>query len=525
MSTSKNGGTAKSAWVLAVIALAVMVCSVPASAQNNSQHSDWDIFAGYSYADPGGSVNGVPLKGQPQGFGISVTRNFNSWFGMTADFGGHFNGNNRVGTADTGTISAGPKFTWRGEHFNPFAEFLVGWNHTAPTGLSDSNAMNIITGGGIDMKLTQHWALRLIQADYVFANHKKPSPAYTNFSGGRVQTGIVWMLGGGAPPVPASLACSLNPHEVMAGEPVQATASASNFTKGKAVTYTWNTTGGKISGSGESGTVDTTGLAPGNYTVSAHATDGKKSADCSSSFTVKEPPKHPPVVSCSASPNLVKSGEPSTITATCSSPDGRSVSITNWSSSGGRVSGNGSTATLDTAGVGAGTVSVSATCSDDRGLSSSCSANVGVEQVAAPPEASMVGECGFNNKAKPARVDNECKATLDEVALRLQQNPDGTLVAVGNSDAAEKKGASIAAQRAVNSKFYLTSGESQAQIDPSRIAVMSAGGGGKKAQYYFVPSGATYKGEGSAVDESKVKGQARSGAAPKKKKAAAAPSH
>jgi hypothetical protein len=93
---------------------------------------------------------------------------------------------------------------------------------------------------------------------------------------------------------------------------------------------------------------------------------------------------------------------------------------------------------------------------DVRGLSSSARTNVNVEapQAPPPPTASKINECSFPNKVKPARVDNGCKAALDDVALRLQREADAKAVIVGQMEAGEKPN-TVAAQCAVNTKDYL----------------------------------------------------------------------
>ena len=53
-------------------------------------------------------------------------------------------------------------------------------------------------------------------------------------------------------------------------------------------------------------------------------------------------------------------------------------------------------------------------------------------------EASKINECAFPNKVKPGRVDNTCKAALDDVALRLQREADAKAVIVGEADQAAK---------------------------------------------------------------------------------------
>ncbi len=56
-----------------------------------------------------------------------------------------------------------------------------------------------------------------------------------------------------------------------------------------------------------------------------------------------------------------------------------------------------------------------------------------------PPQASKLNECEYPNAKKPWRVDNTCKAMLDDVAAKLQQDPDAKLVVVGNADPKEVK--------------------------------------------------------------------------------------
>ena len=117
----------------------------------------------------------------------------------------------------------------------------------------------------------------------------------------------------------------------------------------------------------------------------------------------------------------------------------------------------------------------------------------------------MTSECAFPNKAKPARVDNACKAALDQVADLLQHDPNSKLVIVGESDAGEK-GKDLAAHRALNAKAYLTTGENQKGIDPGRIEVRTGGDGGMRTEMWIVPAGATFNQPGTAaVDETKVK--------------------
>ena len=143
------------------------------------------------------------------------------------------------------------------------------------------------------------------------------------------------------------------------------------------MTYNWASTGAKISGTGTTATVDTTGLAPGMYTVSGTATDAKEKknniASCKASFTVKTP--HPPVASCSSSPHgevgrcLYRDGE--------RQQSGQFPLTYAWTATAGHISGNGASATVDTTGAPQGSpITATATVTDSRGLSTSCTATV-----------------------------------------------------------------------------------------------------------------------------------------------------
>jgi outer membrane protein OmpA-like peptidoglycan-associated protein len=310
----------------------------------------------------------------------------------------------------------------------------------------------------------------------------------------------------------------------MVGEPITATATGSNFNPKHTLSYSWSSTGGKVTAKDSTATIDTNGVAGGSYAVTSHITDPKMKkggeASCTANFTVKEPPKNPPTMSCSANPTSVQTGTPATITCSCTSPDNVPVTVGSWTSSGGSVSGDGNTATLNTTGAPAGTITVNATCTDSRGLTGPASTQVTVENPPPPPpEASKLSECEFPNKVKPWRVDNTCKAVLDDVAQRLQHDPDAKLVIVGNAEPGEKR-KNLAAERAVNSKAYLSGGEAKQAIDASRIEVRTGSGGTKTAEYWVVPAGATFSGSGTTVvDESVVKAVPDHPAAAKKKAA------
>ena len=404
------------------------------------------------------------------------------------------------------------------ENMDMFAHTLLGLNRLTPKGLDPSNGVGAILGGGIDLRIWKHLSLRLIEADYVLGRHNFSANAPPTDSdlrrpvlnGVRLRTGLIFNFGG-EKELPVAASCSVDHSEVMVGEPVHATVNATNFNPKHTLTYTWSGTGGKIDGKDTGASIDTNGMAGGNYTVTARVSDPKakknNEASCTSNFTVKEPPKNPPQVSCSASPTSVLTGSPSTITCSCTSPDNVPVTVGGWTSSGGSISGNGNSATLNTTGAPAGTVTVNATCTDSRGLTASTSSSVTVENPPPPPpQASKLNECQYPNKVKPWRVDNTCKAMLDDAALKLQQDPESKLVVVGNADPSEKR-KNLAGERAVDVKAYISGGEAKQNIDPSRIETRTGNEGTMTSEQWIVPSGATFPEASSTtpVDESKVK--------------------
>ena len=300
---------------------------------------------------------------------------------------------------------------------------LVGDQRLYPEAFHHIDKLGVMAGGGLDVNLSRHFAWRLIRADYVASSYRYGPSATTpttELHGARLQTGLVFMFGG-APAVPPSAACSVQPTEVFAGEPVTATASGSNFNPKRTVKYAWSGTGVKVSGSSASIQIDTNGLAPGSYQITANLSDGSRSgvASCSASFTVKQP--NPPTISCSSSPTTVQMGGTSTITSNATSPDGRSLTYS-YAASAGSITGNTSTAVLSTSGAEPGTITVTCNISDDRNppLTGSSTTTVNVQ---APP---------------PPPVQDEASAIEKRLALHsiyfatakpTPENPDGGLLA------------------------------------------------------------------------------------------------
>ncbi|HXM93795.1 MAG TPA: OmpA family protein [Candidatus Dormibacteraeota bacterium] len=425
--------------VLAMLpAMIAVLCTFATFAAAQDQPAPrWELYGGYSFFHPGADVHGqlpgalLPLSSRleanPRGAGASLTYNFNRWFGLTLDTSTHWGSGeatlpNRIDDAAFSNLSLGPKVTFRSKHFSPFLEALVGDHRLMPDAFHDIDKLGFMFGGGLDVNLSRHVALRLIRADYVMSSYRYGPPAVptTDIRGVRLQAGLNFMFGGGTPPVPPSAACSVQPTEVFAGEPVTATASGSNFNPKRTVKYTWSGIGVKVAGTDASAQIDTTSLQPGSYGVTASLSDGSKNrvASCSAKFTVKA--ARPPVISCSPDPTSVRTGGTSTISSNASSPDGRRLTYS-YSASAGNITGNTSTATLDTTGAQPGTITVTCNVSDDRNPPLTASSTTTMNVEAPPPPA-----------PSPEIKQLEAKLALHSIYFQTARptvaNPTGGLV-------------------------------------------------------------------------------------------------
>ncbi|HET7873228.1 MAG TPA: OmpA family protein [Terriglobales bacterium] len=189
----------------------------------------------------------------------------------------------------------------------------------------------------------------------------------------------------------------------------------------------------------------------------------------------------PPKITCVATPATIRVGETSLINCDAVSPDNRPLSIA-FVANGGKLSASRNQATLDTTDTGAGPIAVRATALDDRQLNATAITTVNVEAAALPaPTAQKLTDLEF--KPNSAYVDNRSKAVLDDVALKMQQDPQSTISLTGSSE--ELEAPRLAGQRAENAKTYLTKSKG---IDPARVQA-KGGGTGHKVEIMALPAG------------------------------------
>ncbi|MFC6644703.1 hypothetical protein ACFQBQ_03670 [Granulicella cerasi] len=497
------------------------------AAPSGTNPSRADVFLGYSYMGNHGVVKPSNIRFSSVDVGAigSGAYYFNKYAGLEVVAVANPDGQN------DGFYSgyAGPIFRAPMQNFTLFAHGLAGGirgggpNSEVPATLEHEPwtwGAGLMVGGGMDYDLpffNHMFGIRLFEADYRYT-HLNYGPATTiptagnlggraNLGSAELSSGILMHFGHIVPPPPVTYACAVTAPTgtIYPGDVITVTGTATNLNPKKDAAYTWTSDAGPVAGTSNVASVDTKTLSAGTYTVKGHVSQGMKPgqfSDCSATFTVTA--FQPPTVGCSATPSTVNPGDPSTITANGVSPQNRPLTYS-YSATAGTVSGNTSTATLQTTGVAPGTITVTCNVVDDKGQTASQMTTV---TVSAPPPAPVVTKslCTITfdkDKKRPTRVDNEAKACLDDIALSAQRDPQSKLAVIGSSEPTEKMPDHKAAERAVNEKEYLVVDKG---LDASRISVYTGAAGTKSSATTLIPVGATLDMTGlTPVDEAKVK--------------------
>ncbi len=511
-------------------AAAQTVVNAPVPRARRHETPKVEVFLGYSRFGTGSNntVTGNRMVGL-NGGSASVAFNFNRYLGIVGDFGGYDDSQlqltgtgvnqplvvNSSGTAYTYLF--GPRLSFRNQtRFTPFAQVLAGGVHASAVNVSNCAGVDCAVlpvqssfaftgGGGLDIRLTHRISIRAVQAEYMLTRFPGVANGVsTGVSDSqndlRLSSGLLFGFGGRKPLPPVQLACTVQPGTIFSGDPVTATATATNLNPKRKMVYSWTTSGGVVSGTDATAAISTAGLAPGSYTVSGHVSQGDhvdEQAGCTAGFTVQ--PFDPPTVVCSASPSSVMPGDSATITAQATSPQNRPLSYS-YGASAGAISGTALSASLSTSGVAPGTITVTCNVVDDLGKRATATTSVSVNAppVSAAPQPSNLCAISFErDRKRPVRVDNEAKACLDDIALQLQRESTGKLVIVGNYGNGETP--KMAAVRAMNERRYLTE---EKGVDAARIEPRVGSASGRTATNTFVPAGAIYnQGDSTAIPQ------------------------
>jgi peptidoglycan-associated lipoprotein len=172
---------------LLIMILHLLLLSLQVVAQETPKA---EVFGGYSYA--GGNFHG---------WNASITGNVNKWFGLTADFSGHYGGEfDEDGFDERQRVHSylfGARFAARKKRVMPFAHALVGAStlKTELTGFGQrfffsDTGFALVLGGGLDIKVNDRIAIRAFQLDYLRATFFGEAE-----NRGRLAFGVVFRFG------------------------------------------------------------------------------------------------------------------------------------------------------------------------------------------------------------------------------------------------------------------------------------------------------------------------------------------
>jgi opacity protein-like surface antigen len=176
-----------------------------ASAQEGTETPKVEVGLNYSYTriNPGGQFSSYNANG---GF-ADVAYNFNRYFAAVADLGGSYTGTQN-GLALNNTSFEylfGPRVNWRHSRFTPYAQALFGGqrfsNGFNPTSAdprlgTSQNNFAAAFGGGLDITVSNHLAVRPFQVEYLMTQIQ-PGSSNLNYTQNnfRYSAGVVLRLG------------------------------------------------------------------------------------------------------------------------------------------------------------------------------------------------------------------------------------------------------------------------------------------------------------------------------------------
>jgi len=254
--------------------------------------------------------------------------------------------------------------------------------------------------------------------------------------------------------------------DITQGETVNLRCNASDANN-DALTYKWTVNGQSLAAEGPQLTFGSEGRNPGSYDVQCTASDGEASASASSKGNIRQRiiPNKPPTIECQTTTMDVASGGSIELRAKASDPDGDKLSYS-WTATGGSVSGSGETATFNASGVSAGSYAVTVAVNDGRDGKASCSMTVNVsERISVTKD-----KCGYFTPGG-ARVDNCAKAILDDVAVRMKNDPKLRANVIGYTDSTERYPKNLGERRAKAAADYLV----KQGVEESRLTITNGG--------------------------------------------------
>lgn len=267
----------------------------------------YDLSIGYNYIGANAPPGGGGHFGMNGGY-LSGAYHFKDWLSVAGEFRGVHGSNISMLGQDLTlfTYAAGPRITFPRHRFVPFGQVLFGGAHagnsyfpsaTQALNKTSSSSWALFTGGGLDINLTRRFAIRAPEVQYLrtsFANGVSDFQNQIVVGGGlvfkfgvrdRIPTTPIAMQRPGE----ISFTCSTSPATIEQGQTTQIVGHAMTLPDQLEVSYAWTSNGGVIEGSGRLVTINSTGMSPGDYRVTGHASlvsNPSVSAECVSLFHV-----------------------------------------------------------------------------------------------------------------------------------------------------------------------------------------------------------------------------------------------
>jgi hypothetical protein len=185
-------------WVAALIGLMCVLAGISFAQQSSAPTPEVEISGTYSYlranaADSGGGFN---LNGGSGSAAYILKRHFS----IVADFGAYrFSGLPSGLESTMYTYLFGPRYSFRKVgHFDPFAQLLLGGGrlNASTSGVSaGENGFALAVGGGLDAPLRHHFAIRIVQAEYLLTKFSRTSGTSATQNSARISAGITFRFG------------------------------------------------------------------------------------------------------------------------------------------------------------------------------------------------------------------------------------------------------------------------------------------------------------------------------------------
>jgi hypothetical protein len=438
------------------------------------------------------------------------------------------------------TYLFGPVIRMPTRRITPFAEALFGGSNTnlygrlysqTITGGQSAEAggtqhpFTMALGGGFDINVTKHIAIRPAEMDYVLTRYTNPFTNTNNQNSFRYLGGIVFKLGVEKPPPPppapkpTTKTCPTGVTVPIDSEcpkrtlSVGITAAETSVCPGATVIVTprdvppgatlqWSVNGDQVS-QAPTFQFGTNGLKPGPYRIAMNV-KAEGYEDGTAETTVNVKPGGAPAGTVRATPNEIWVGEKAALSADFRAGEcGGTLQQPVYQASDGSVSGN----EFDSNGVQFDpsisteqrkTVTITARVSDGANTGSAETSVVVKKKPAAarrfPDIIFPVGSARVNNCGK--------RILLEELRTSTSADPGGKVVLVGHQSDKEKKPADLAAKRALNAAAVISAGQGVcASIPASQVLVATSTDNDADFQPHFCEASAGAERSGQKINQ------------------------